>query len=971
MRKLASFLIPVAAVALGLTGFSTAQAQGADEEIEEIVVSGLRGKPRSSVDSAVPVDVFNTESIEAVSHTDTVDILQTLVASYNVSRMPIADGSTFIRPAELRGLPSHHTLVLVNGKRRHRAALVSIGGSGTQGPDVATIPSSAISSVEVLRDGASSQYGSDAIAGVINFNLKENDSGFSLSYNTGQLYEGDGAAYTIVGNAGFPLGENGFLSISAEVHESDFSERAHQYCEGWFCADANSDRFGTQSAVRMGYVLGVPHGELYNGQDVSAFQLAYPAALHTASVQGVNVMPWGQPNAESVRTFVNAGIDLGNGSELYAFSNYSTSKGDGSFFYRYPGNGTIEFVRDADGTPYFPLEKFPGGFTPRFEGEVEDFGILGGLRGERDGGFSYDVSLRYGSNAIDYHLWNTINPSYGSDSPTDFMPGQLENEEMQFQVDLASEFDMGTASPVVFAYGFSYMDETYNVHQSKDVASYGAGPHALSDPYGFCHSVETMAEIMDEGQVEIMDEGSVEILDEFGVGTGVFEGSGVFDVPTGVFEGSGIFDVGTGVFEGTGVFAMEPTTVAGGGAWTSSIGGQAAVAGVDVAGLDCADSSDPAFRVVGVGSNGFPGYSPAYSDEYNRDSYAFYADISTDVTEDFFVQAALRYEDYSDFGDQLVGKVAGRVKLNDDWAIRASVGTGFRAPTPGQQGTTNVSTRLPNGFPVATGLFPATGPVAQALGAVPLKAETSTSYTFGLTGAMGEGTLTIDFYSIDVDDRFSAISTRDVSTDPTAGDAYLNYLAMASAGVSGAETIGGVFYFTNAFDSNTQGVDIVASYPIDWGNGQDTTVQFAMNYGKSTLESDASEYLNAEGRHDFEHADPNTRWNLTAFHNVNEQLSLMGRMRYYGEAKNANGSSEPFGGMQYYGSTTFVDLEANYRVNDNWKFTLGARNIFDTYPDKVDRIASNNDACCGRDYNSGMIIPWQGGYYYGKISMSY
>ncbi len=961
MRKLASFLLPMSVIALGLTGLSTAQAQGADDEIEEIIVSGLRGKPRSSIDSAVPVDVFSTESIDAVAHADTVDILQTLVASYNVSRQPISDGATFIRPASLRGLPSHHTLVLVNGKRRHRAALVSIGGSGTQGPDVATIPSSAVASIEVLRDGASSQYGSDAIAGVINFNLKENTDGFSLSLDSGEYFEGDGAGYTVTGNAGFPLGENGFLSISAEVHESDFTERAHQYCEGWFCADADSERFGTQSAVRMGYVTGVPHGELYNGQDVSAFQMAYPAALHTASVEGENVMPWGQPNAESVRTFVNAGIDLGNGSELYAFSNYSTSSGDGSFFYRYPGNGTIEFVRDADGTPYFPMEKFPGGFTPRFEGEVEDFGILGGIRGQRDGGTSYDVSLRYGSNAIDYHLWNTINPSYGSDSPTDFKPGELENEEMQFQIDLISEHDIGTASPLVFAYGFSYMDETYNVHQSSDVASYAAGPHALSDPYGFCQEVEVMA----EGQIEIMEEGQTEILDEFGVGTGVFEGDGIF-TGTGVFEGDGIFT-------GTGTFTNEPTTVAGGGAWTSSVGGQAAVAGVDVAGLDCNDSSDPAFRVVGVGSNGFPGYSPAFSEEYNRDSYAVYGDISTDVTENFFVQAALRYEDYSDFGEEIVGKIAGRVRLNDEWALRGSVGTGFRAPTPGQQGTTNVSTRLPNGFPVATGLFPASGPVAQALGAVPLRAETSTSYTFGLTGGFGEGgTLTIDFYNIDIDDRFSAISTRDVSTDPTSGSAYDNYLALSAAGVVGAESIGGVLYFTNAFDSKTTGIDVVASYPFSWENGSDTTFQFAMNYNRSTLESDASAYLNAEGRHDFEHADPNTRWNLTAFHNVNEQFSLMGRVRYFGESKNANScGADGCGGMQMFGSTTFVDLEASYRANDNWKFTVGARNIFDTYPDKIDRIAGNNDFCCGRTWVSGSIVPWQGGYYFGKVSVSF
>ena len=195
MRKLTNLLVPITALALAMPAFAAAEqaevkAQGAqEEEIEEIIVSGLRGKPRSAVDSAVPVDTFDVSAIENVAHNDVQNILQTLVPSYNVARQPISDGASFIRPAELRGLPSHHTLVLINGKRRHRAALVSIGGSGTQGPDVATIPSSAIQSIEVLRDGASSQYGSDAIAGVINFNLKENSEGFSLELDTGSFFE--------------------------------------------------------------------------------------------------------------------------------------------------------------------------------------------------------------------------------------------------------------------------------------------------------------------------------------------------------------------------------------------------------------------------------------------------------------------------------------------------------------------------------------------------------------------------------------------------------------------------------------------------------------------------------------------------------------------------------------------------------------------------------------------------------------
>jgi len=922
MRKLSRFLLPVSALALALPGLSAqAQAQGADEEIEEIVVSGLRGKPRSAVDSAVPIDTFNADAIEAVSHTDTVDILQTLVPSYNVGRQPISDGATFIRPAELRGLPSHHTLVLINGKRRHRAALVSIGGSGTQGPDVATIPSTAIQSMEVLRDGASSQYGSDAIAGVINFNLKTNSEGITLVADTGSFFDGDGDDYTIQANVGLPLGENGFLSLSGELTEADFSERAEAYCESWFCVDPSNERFAGSNVFSRAFASGDPSilepgdetdsGHILTAEEI-AFLTPYIQAFpdgtnnpHNASVFGENTMPWGQPNNEAARMFYNAGIELGNGLELYSFGNYSQSKGDGSFFYRYPSNGTIEMLRNADGSLYTPLSKFPGGFTPRFEGEVEDIGVAAGVRGGNDTGFSYDVSLRHGSSEIDYRLFNTINPSYGVDSPTDFKPGTLTNTETQFQVDLVNEFDIGTESPLVLAYGVSYLDEEYDVGQSADVASYDAGPHSLSDPFGFC-----------DGDT--------------------------------------------------------PTTTAGGGEWTSSIGGMAAVAGDTIDGLDCGNPDDPVYQVVGVGANGFPGYSPAFSDKYNRDSYAVYGDISTDVNEKLFLQAAIRYEDYSDFGDELVGKVAGRLLLTSQLALRASYGTGFRAPTPGQQGTTNVSTRLPNGFPVATGLFPASGPVAKALGASPLRAETSTSYTLGLTADIENLSITLDYYRIDIDDRFSSISTLDVSTDPDSGDAYDNYLALEAAGVSGANSIGGVFYFTNAFDRRTTGLDLVASSGIEWDNGQNTDLSLAMNWNKSKLTSDASDFLNEEDQYDFENVDPNIRWNLTANHGIGD-FSMLARVRYFGESENSDRNSRvlPALFVQQFSGTTFVDLEGSYQINDNWKVTLGGRNIFDEYPDKIDRIASDNDNCCGRTYVSGSVVPWQGGYYYGKVQVSF
>ena len=839
--------------------------EAADETAvqEKVIITGLRGKPRAVTDSPVPVDVLSGEEITDVPFTDANDIIKTLVPSYSLSRQPISDGGTFVRPATLRGMPTDKTLVLVNSKRRHRAALVQIGGSGTQGPDIATIPAIALKSVEVLRDGAAAQYGSDAIAGVINFILKDSPEGGSLSVDMGKYYEGDGFSYTFAGNVGIGIGDNGFINVSAELSDANATLRGLPYCESWVCTDPNDPSFpGPIDTSVVGYSLDT-----------------YTAGLASADYSGSGVVqPWGQPNSHAFRTFVNAGYDLG-GAELYAFGNYSQSTADGSFFYRYPGNGTIENIRLEDGSLWSSLYLFPGGFTPRFFGNVLDYSAVGGVRGEWGNGVTYDFSGRYGHNEIKYTLKNTVNPSLGDMSPTSFHPGDLINEEKQLQADFTKEWEMGLSSPLLFAFGASYMEESYEL-VGGDYASYIDGPYSLPDPWGFCD-------------------------------------------------------------------ASAPTAA-----------GAAVIANGST--LDCADSSDPVYTALGVGSNGFPGYSPAYSGTYDRESYALYGDLSADVTDALFLQGALRFEDYSDFDSELVWKLAGRYEFSPMFAVRGSVGTGFRAPTPGQQGTTNVSTRLPNGFPVATGLFPAGGAIAQALGATPLKPEKSTNYTLGLTSTFDAFTLTVDFYQIDLQDRVNSISTKSVSTNPADGTAYQNYLDLVSAGVVGAESIGGVFYFTNAFDTSTKGVDIVGTYTKAWANGSSTSLTGSINYNKTEFDSDPSGFLNDEDQYDFINYDPKLRGVFTVTHETGP-FSFLARANYYGESTNSDGSNAPLR-YQDYGSVIQVDLEGSYQATEAVKISLGARNAFDQYPDEK----ALGDNCCGRIYRSGDVVDWQGGYYYVK-----
>lgn len=874
-RKHQKSLLAVAILAAhGLSPVAVAQEEETSlSVVEEIITTGTRGRPRTVADSAVPVDVFSASDIEAISHTDTNNILQTLVPSYNVSRQPISDGATFIRPAQLRGLPTDKTLVLVNNKRRHRAALVSIGGSGTQGPDVATIPAAAIKNVEVLRDGASAQYGSDAIAGVINFLLNDNSEGGSLTVDSGEFFEGDGAMTTIQGNIGLPLGENGFVSISGEWVEADRTVRAEQYCQSWFCVDPALPGFADSS------------------RQEAALDPTFQANFQNANAAGVTevVQPWGQPQTEAKRVFVNAGYQIDADTEAYAFGNFSDSDTDGNFFYRYPGNGTIEDLREPDGSIYSPLEIFPGGFTPQFDGNVLDYSIVGGLRGELDNGLTYDFSGRTGESEIRYTLFNTINPSLGNtlepNTPTSFRPSDLINAETQFQADFTYEFDAGIAGPALFAFGASFMNEEYEVGPG-DPASYVAGPYAVQDPWDLCNDDGTTA-------------------------------------PNGL------------------------TAIASGST------------------LNCADSDDPVYQVVGVGSNGFPGNSPQFTDIFERNSFAVYGELSGDITDTLYMQGAVRYENYDDFDSEVLYQLAGRLELTDTWNARASIGTGFRAPTPGQQGTVNVSTRLPNGFPVATGLFPANGPVAAALGATPLRPEKSDNFTIGVTGSIGDLDLTVDYYRIDIDDRTNAISTRDVSTDPTSGEAYENFLALDSAGVAGANSIGGVFYFTNAFDTRTEGFDIVANYPLVWGgDAGTTTLTAAVNYTENSFESDPSMFLNAENRFDFTESDPQWRGVFTANHGIGD-VSIIGRLMWFGESTNSNTGGTGPDGLRFQEISDFYqfDLEAQWQINDILRLSAGGRNVFDEYPD-IDTIS---DFCCGRIYSSGTVLPWQGGYYYARL----
>jgi iron complex outermembrane receptor protein len=850
-----------------------APAADTASEVDTLVITA-RGKPRTVLDSAVPVDAFGEGDLKSAAFTDTNDILKSLVPSYTLAREPISDGATFVRPASLRGLPTDKTLFMVNGKRRHRSALVSIGGTGAQAPDAATIPASALKNVVVTRDGAGAQYGSDAIAGVIDFQLKDSPSGGSLVAQYGQFYLGDGEDVMITGNLGLPLGEKGFVNSTFEYTSQNQVNRGKQYC---------NQGIPNQSA---GFCVA----------DYAATNPAYAALIHDY------VQKWGQPDAEALRGVVNAGYDITDTMSVYAFANYSKSSAVEYFNYRPPVSNAVNAtpIRLQDGSTFLFSSIFPAGFTPMFGGDVTDYSLAGGLKGKLSNGITYDLSGRYGTDKIAYTIWDTVNPSMGPASPKSFYDGSLISTESAANADFAYDWALaGISTPVTINFGAEYRKEGYEITPG-DKPSYAAGTYAVPNAYGFCNTTTHAA---------------------------------------------------------TAAGLALPAT----------------------AGLNCANYKsdatdgfagiDPTYNALAVGSNGFPGNPPSYSGKLTRDSYAAYAEASANVTEAWFLDGAVRGENFSDFGSTWNGKVATQYKINDTFGIRASAGSGFRAPTPGQLFTTNVSTRVENGAIIASGLFPATNPVAQYMGAKELKPEKSFNLAAGFTASLFDGlNLTVDLYSIAIKDQFYATSAITVTPSIKA--------ALIAAAIPGADTIGQVQFFQNAFDSKTFGVDVVATYKKNWENGQSTSFTASGNWNsfvidkvnKPTPNSSGATYtfFDGEAVYDFKHAAPRWRSTLSATHEVGK-FKILGRANIYGPYKNMFSVSRPTV-IQSWDPELMFDTEITYKATDTYSVAVGARNLFANYPDpdKTGESATN-----GRLYRSDSIVDWQGGFWYAKISATF
>lgn len=839
---------------------AASQAQGAEtpqkrKEEDTIVVTGTRSQAnRTALDSPVPVDVFSIGDLTTTGRTELNQILAATVPSFNFNQTAINDGSDIIRPATLRGLGPDETLVLVNGKRRHTSALLNLngGGRGSAAVDLNSIPSAAIGSVQVLRDGASAQYGSDAIAGVINIILRKDDTGgdFSAQYGAfatnipanGRGKVWDGQTVVLKGWKGFSIGNGGHFTVSAEYKDRGTFNRA-----------------GIDQ--RRQFVTRDASGAIATGGNLDPREITFNRLNHI----------YGAARSRDFSTFADAGLPIGENAELYAFAGFQDRRGRSPGFYRRSQDATSPFR----GTPRNLTEIFPDGFLPEIVGDITDYSVGVGIKGEIND-WRYDVSGVFGDNKLDYTIDNTLNASLGPSSPTQFDAGALEFDQQTFNADIAKQF--GTVS---LAFGAEYRREGYKITAGEPGSFINGGYRGIP-------------------------------------GVNYIPNPGV-NVPVG-------FDIN------------DPSTFP--------------------------DPFDPNFGVgFSGGSQVFAGFTPQSAIDKSRETVALYTDTEWQLTDQFLVTGALRYEHFSDFGDIVTGKISSRYDLNDTFAIRGTFSKGFRAPSVQQLFFTSSATVFIDGIPNEVGTFRADSPAAKALGGGDLRPEKSDNYSAGVVMQMGNGVYaTVDAYKININNRI-------VLTENLQGADVLAVLA--ANGVTGVNR---ARFFINGVDTHSRGLDVVLGYKgdIPWGH---LDISAALNITDTNVVRTPTNpalpnltLFSASNTISFEQGAPRNKLVLNANLTTNNGHSFNLRGTRYGRV--TIGSNTP-SNVYDLESKFIFDASAFFKVSGRVTMGGGMDNIFDTYPSPPSAAASGTFTGGIFPFSSRSPFGFAGRFVYAKISYNY
>ena len=864
---------------------------GSGETLQDVVVLGSRNPTRTVTESAVPIDVISMKDIASQGpQVNLNQILNMVAPSFTSNTTTVADGTDHIDPAQLRGLGPDQVLVLINGKRRHTSSLVNINGSpgrGSVGTDLNAIPAFAIEKIEVLRDGASAQYGSDAIAGVININVKKNTNKLDVAlFGGGNLSKGandhtggiDGANYQLDLNYGTGLGkEKSFINATASFQLRDATSRAKDVTGNLFNAynavEQRAAEAGTninslygninntpntaqilttikQYAPTVGYFTAAQQTAITGAANISQMQTAlnFDATAGELAYRGLERrnfnMRVGQSSLKSAQFFLNAAYPITDKLEAYAFGGTSYRDGEAAGFYRRPNQ-----ARSYTGL-------YPNGFLPEIHSTINDVSIAAGLRGMIFENWNFDLSNTFGRNAFDYGVENTVNASLREKSPTEFDAGGLAFAQNTTNFDMNRKFDVLEGLNVAF--GAEYRHENFAINAGQP-------------------------------------------------------------------ESYNLYDINGGVVTGTTASNIRVT--------------------------DFFGSARP------NGSQVFPGFRPANAIDKDRNSVAVYTDLELDVTDKWLVNGAVRFENYSDFGNTTNFKVATRYKVTENINLRGAVSTGFRAPSLHQIYFNSTATQFVGGVPFEVGTFSNDSQAAQLLGIPKLKQEESQSASIGFTAKIPTAnlTLTADAYIVKIADR--VVLTDQFSRPggtPAAGspNAILNAL-FDTAGATAAT------FFANAIDTESKGIDIVISHKTSFGNNvslkTDLSGTFSNTYRVGDIHASPvlaaagqiNRYYSEASRVYLQEAIPRVKANLTNSISY-KKFDFFLRNVYFGKVTDPNTADVNGDGRvegiiingqaveiehPIWGAKIITDLSVGFKITDAAKIVIGANNIFDIYPD--------------------------------------
>jgi iron complex outermembrane receptor protein len=889
-------------IVLGILTFSGIYAQEnkteqdtlKNNELPEVTIVGSRSKNRVKTDVPVPVDVFNISEItKGAPQTSITQILNYVAPSFTSNATSTADATDHVDPAQLRGLGPDQVLILVNGKRRHTSALVNINGSpgrGSVGTDLNAIPSFAIERIEVLRDGAAAQYGSDAIAGVINIVLKKNANyisgniqyGANLSSGSNNFKGGaDGEALQVDLNYGTSLGKPGsFLNVTGSAVTRQTTSRAGIRNNNIFNAYNAVENRAAQDGVEINSLFSNINSTPNSAQIISSLQQYAPQVSYFTTAQQNAIasattitqlqsalsfdvtnnelayrgqersnynMSVGQSELASGQAYYNAKYPLTETTALYSFGGISYRNGQSYAFNRLPnGSGTFTQV-------------YENGFLPEIESKILDASAALGLTTELFG-FDTDISSNLGTNSFQYDVNNSINATLGVNSPSSFDAGKVSFLQSTTNLDFSRKYDVLAGLNVAFGGEFRY--ENYQIKEGEQ-ASYG-----LYDANG--------------------------------------------DLVSGVLPSN------------------SPLIV------TDFFGNKR-----------------------GAGAQGFSGFQPSDAKEKNRKSGAVYVDLELNPTENWLLNGAARYENYSDFGNTVTFKLASLLKLNDNINWRISGQTGFRAPSLQQKYFEASSTQFINGQPFQVGYFTNDSQAAKSIGVENLKPETSKSISTGFTFKIPDANITIatDAYFTRIDDRIVLTGQYARPTDAQIGGATSPAQAEALTLFQEAFDLKGVeraSFWTNGINSETKGIDLVISQKYNVIPDFTITNDFALSYNEtkrvgglnvpqSIVEAGGDPYVYSffpeSSRIYLEEAIPKLKANLLTTFNI-KKLDIYLRNTYFGSVTDPGATDVNLDGFSSvyehpeYSAKIVTDLSLGYQVNEKFRITLGVNNIGDVYPDR-------------------------------------